>query len=132
MSLRTLTIIASVLCLVSCAKSEKRHQSLSYEDSIAAIQKAQDDAERTHLGEQLEDAGTNIRKLKEVYDAAVRLKDTKTAAAADARLTAIVLPRVMQFPSPRIILKYLKKVPAHSSTHERLLRLYEETLKTGH
>lgn len=99
---------------------------VSHPELLATIQKAQDNAERVHLGEKLTEAGTNLKKLKEVYEAAVRLDDKVVANKADQNIVAIVLPRVREYKSKHIIQKYLKRVPKGSPTEAKLLSLLKE------
>ena len=126
-TLRFALLCTLALC-TACNQQSNAKSSTSYEDGIAAIQKAQDDADRVHLGEKLTDAGTNLKKLSLVYLDATRLGVSAIATKADTAMEQIVLQKTREDHSRFIIEKYLKRVPEGSKTHKILaLMLKNET-----
>lgn len=126
-----LALGASCALVAACSQTETPSRDVPYSVAIAAIQKAQDDAERIHLNDKLQAAETNLGRLKVVYEDATRLGATIIAAEADKRIAAIVIPRVTTYRSPAVIKKYLKKVPEGSETEKKLFQLLDEQPSRG-
>ncbi|MEN9920716.1 MAG: hypothetical protein RL538_609 [Candidatus Parcubacteria bacterium] len=118
-------VLCILLLAASCSEKPEKDTRSNDVDITEVIKRAEDDAKRVHLPELLEDAGTNVRKLGEVYIEAVRLNHEVVQHEADARLSAIVLPRAEAAAWPGTLRKLKRRVPEGSETWRRLDAIHQ-------
>jgi uncharacterized protein YqgV (UPF0045/DUF77 family) len=123
-------LIPCVLLLaVGCKEKPSEPIQTNDVDIAAVVARAEDDAKRVHLPNRLEEAGTNVRKLAEVYLEAVRLGHVAVRDQADARLGTILLPRAEAATWKGTLRRLKKKAPPGSQTWQRLDAIERELLK---
>jgi hypothetical protein len=93
-----------------------------------AVARAELAAKKFRLPNDLEAAGTNIKKLARVYRVAEEVGDTKIQAKADKLMVKVVVTKMVIVPSKGRAKKLLRQVPEGSLAAQELERI-QETLK---
>lgn len=106
--------------MMSCSQEEAPTDQEHPVDIEAILAKAEFDKDRVHLPSRLEDAGTNLRKLADVYREAVRLTYPEIRQEADRRMMAIALPQAEAATWAGTPRRLKRKVPEESETWQRL------------
>ena len=101
--------------------------------SAASVEKAMLEAEagarRAHLIDKLNDAGTNTKKLIQVYNDAVELGNKDIQTQADDRLYTTVIPGAELACKESTFINLLKDAPNGSRYRTRLIELLNELNK---
>jgi citrate lyase beta subunit len=114
------SLITAFFCLAACKAEPRQQEYVTAISAEEAIAKAESDAKRIHLAEDLEAAGTNTKKIARVYSDAKELGSENIKTQADAKLSAIMVPKAKAANWEGTFRKLLKTAPEGSQTAQRI------------
>ena len=116
------------LLLAACSKPDTTNKTgtLSIED---AITRAEHDAKRAHLPDDLREAGDNPKKVRLVYDDAVLVGDERMRHIADAKLASLLVPQAEASDWEGTFRRLHKLAPEGSSTLQQIKNIEKNRLK---
>lgn len=123
------TLIFSLFALNTCGQPHRSAPEQTTVSGEEAILHAEQAARRIHLPGDLEAAGSNTKKILQVYLEAVELGDTHMQEEADKKLSSIIIPQAKSTTWEGAFRRLRKSAPEGSRTRKKLEEIHQKRLK---